>query len=81
MFTGLHVIEAQVLNHIPADVPYYSIIDTYLDLLRAGEKLYAYETLDYWNDLGQFDRYKEVDHALKTGTLKLGHITLGKGEQ
>lgn len=74
MFTGLHVIEAQVLEDIPTNVPYYSIIDTYLDLLRAKKKLFAYTTKGYWNDLGQLDRYKQADHALKTGTLKLRHI-------
>lgn len=74
MFTGLHVIETQVLESIPKNIPYYSIIDTYLDLLRSGKKLFAYITKDYWNDLGQLDRYNAVDHALRTGALKLGHI-------
>ncbi len=75
MFTGLHIIEARVLDGIPGDVPYYSIIDTYLDLLRAGKKLSAYITQGYWNDLGALDRYYEVDHALETGKLTLSHMT------
>lgn len=75
MFTGLHIIEPRVLNGISGNIPYTSIIDRYLDLLRAEEKLFAYVTKGYWNDLGQLDRYHEVDHALNTGALKLGHMT------
>ncbi|NOY85169.1 MAG: nucleotidyltransferase family protein [Nitrospirae bacterium] len=74
MFTGLHVIEPCVLSDIPENIPYTSIIDTYIDLLRAKETLFGYETKHYWNDLGQLDRYNAVDHALNTGALKLGHI-------
>lgn len=74
MFTGLHVIEPQVLNIIPENIPYFSIIDTYVDLLRTGKKLFAYVTKDYWNDLGEIDRYNQVNQALTDGTLKMGHI-------
>jgi NDP-sugar pyrophosphorylase family protein len=78
IFTGLHVISPQVLELIPANIPYFSIIDTYLDLLRSGKKLFAYETKDYWNDLGEIDRYNQVDQALTNGTLKLSFIAGNK---
>ena len=81
MFTGLHVIEPRVLTDIPAGIPYYSIIDTYLDMLRAGRKLFAYVTDGYWNDLGALPRYHQTNHALETGLLRLSHITGMKGEE
>ncbi len=73
MFTGLHIIEPAVLDYIPGHV-YYSIIETYLEMIAAKENLFGYITKGYWNDLGQIDRYEQVNQALESGQLQLAHI-------
>lgn len=73
MFTGLHLLNREVLDHIPVDQP-SSITDAYIEMLRQDIMLNAHITKDYWNDLGHIDRYTSVDRALKTGRLRLNHI-------
>lgn len=73
MFTGLHLINKEVLDFIPKEMS-SSIIDAYIKMLGQNKKLNAYITLDYWNDLGHIDRYHSVDRALKRGKLKLNTI-------
>jgi len=73
MFTGLHIVNREVLDYIPLDRP-SSITNAYITMLRQDIMLNAYITKDYWNDLGHIDRYTSVDRALKEGQLRLNHI-------
>jgi len=73
MFTGVHVLEPDVLNFIPYDQP-YCIIDAYLEMLRYKEKLFGYTTRGYWSDLGCMDRYQTANRELESGALHLSHI-------
>lgn len=73
MFTGLHVLEPRILSYIPLN-RYYSITDAYIDMLRNKERLVGYITKEYWNDLGQIDRVRQVEHDMKEGKLQLSHL-------
>ncbi len=77
MFTGLHILDPTVLGYIPAGRP-YSIIDAYLKMLGANEKLFGFISEGYWNDLGHIDRYHETNQAFKGGRLSLNHMQGGK---
>ncbi len=59
-FTGIHVIDPEVLGHIPGDQP-YSIIDAYQSVLDHGQRLNAHlpKTL-YWRDIGTPDQYRQT---------------------
>ncbi len=73
MFTGLHILDPAALSYIPENTP-YSIIDAYIDMIRSNEKLMAFITEGYWNDLGQHERYQEAQKSIDSGTLQLGFL-------
>ncbi len=60
LFTGIHVVEPEVFNHIPDASP-RSIIPIYLDLIRAGQRLGGV-VLDEgeWSDLGTLAEYEQM---------------------
>jgi NDP-sugar pyrophosphorylase family protein len=54
---GVYAFERRVLDHIPNDQK-FDIPDLIQTLLRAGEPLAAYESDDYWMDIGRPDDYE-----------------------
>lgn len=63
-FTGIHVLNPEVLAIIPADSP-ISIIDCYLQLISRGKKVMAYVVKEqYWRELGSLERYLQVHQEL-----------------
>ena len=56
-FTGIHIIEPQILSHIPKN-RFYNIIDCYQKLIREGNPIRAYISKGhYWRDVGTIDSY------------------------
>ena len=56
-FTGIHIIEPELLNHIPDGV-FSNIIDCYRMLIRRGESIKAYVSEGhYWRDVGTIKSY------------------------
>jgi NDP-sugar pyrophosphorylase family protein len=67
-FTGIHVLNPEVLQRIPAGKP-VSIIDVYRDLLKGGARLKAFlPHTGVWQDIGTPDRY--LDAAYTAMALK-----------
>jgi mannose-1-phosphate guanylyltransferase len=63
-FTGIHVLDPQVLAGIPAETP-VSIIDCYLKLVASGAKVMAHVVQEqYWRELGSLDSYLQVHQEL-----------------
>jgi len=63
-FTGIHVLNPEVLAIIPADIP-ISIIDCYLQLISRGKKVMAHVVKEqYWRELGSLERYLQVHQEL-----------------
>jgi len=63
-FTGIHVLNPEVLAIIPADIP-ISIIDCYLQLISRGEKVMAHVVKEqYWRELGSLEGYLQVHQEL-----------------
>jgi mannose-1-phosphate guanylyltransferase len=61
-FTGIHVINPEVLRTIPQDAP-YCIIECYKKLLEQGGTIRAYLATDhFWTDMGTPEDYLEL-HA------------------
>jgi len=59
-FTGIQVLEPQVLKYIPADTA-YSSIDAYKKILADGKKLRAFiAPKGMWQDIGTSQRYKQA---------------------
>lgn len=65
MFTGVHVLEPSVFSHMPGHKETFSIVDVYVDMLRAGERILGYETKRFWADLGTPERYESVKERME----------------
>ena len=68
---GVYVIEPELLERIPADTFMDFGQDLWPMLVAAGEPIYAYTTMAYWNDVGDLD-------ALRNGILDavLGNVRI-----
>ncbi len=56
-FTGIHIIEPEILNHIPKG-KFSNIIDCYRDLIRSGKSVRAHLSHGhYWRDIGTVESY------------------------
>jgi NDP-sugar pyrophosphorylase family protein len=57
-FTGIHIIQPELLDHIP-EVGFSSIIDCYRKLITAGKPIKSYIVCGhYWRDIGTVTSYK-----------------------
>ena len=55
---GVYVIEPELLDRIPAGTFYDFGEDVWPALVAAGEPIYAYTTMAYWNDVGGLDELR-----------------------
>ena len=56
-FTGIHIIEPEILSHIHRD-RFSNIIDCYQKLIREGSPIRAYISKEhYWRDVGTIESY------------------------
>jgi NDP-sugar pyrophosphorylase family protein len=56
---GVYVLEPALLDRIPADTYVDFGRDIWPSLVAAGEPVYAYMTMAYWNDVGNLDALRE----------------------
>jgi NDP-sugar pyrophosphorylase family protein len=69
-FAGIHVISRRFLK-LMTEEGIFSIIDTYLRLAGAGERIQAFRADQYyWRDLGRPANLREAEEDLKRGVLK-----------
>jgi mannose-1-phosphate guanylyltransferase len=69
---GTYLLEAEVLDAIPAGRPVSIERETFPQLIAAGKPLYAYTTTDYWIDLGKPEAYLASHRHIFDGTMPLG---------
>lgn len=67
-FTGIHVINPEVLDLVPPG-KFYSIIDCYRTLLAAGGIIRAEIVDGYWTDIGTPADYLALHAGLLSGTI------------
>lgn len=68
-FTGLHVLNPEVLSVIPAHEE-YSIIDCYRQLIQQGRPIAVHRVDDcFWTDMGTVEDYLLLHGGLLTGTI------------
>ncbi|MEK7747616.1 MAG: nucleotidyltransferase family protein [Nitrospirota bacterium] len=73
MFTGIHIITPKVFDYIPPGT-FYSITDSYIEMLKKEEHLCGYFMDGYWNDIGVEARYQEVSQGIKEGKIRLRYM-------
>jgi len=68
-FTGLHVLDPDVLSGIPENEE-YSIIDLYRQLLKQGKAISSIRVDDcFWTDMGTVEDYLALHSGLLTGEI------------
>ncbi|HEY5339789.1 MAG TPA: NDP-sugar synthase [Candidatus Aquilonibacter sp.] len=68
---GTYLLEAEVLDAIPAGRPVSIERETFPQLIAAGKPLYAFTTADYWIDLGKPEAYLAAHRHIFDGTMPL----------
>lgn len=77
-FTGIHIIEPEIFNHMPDD-DVFNIIDLYRKLIKKGIDIMGYAFNDhYWYDIGTISSYLKVNRWLMGGKrlIKGEHSTV-----
>jgi len=71
-FTGIHVINPEVLSHIPPGV-FSDIIECYRRLIRMGKPVWACLVQGhYWRDIGSIHSYLEANRELASNSFVIG---------
>lgn len=68
---GVYVVEPELLDRIPADIPYDFGTDVWPALVAAGEPVYAYTTMAYWNDVGGLDELRNSILDAVSGRVRI----------
>ena len=71
--TGIYVLEAEVLRHVPADRPYDFSKELFPLLLEMGRPLYGYVMDGYWQDIGNLDQYRQANFDAFDERVSLDH--------
>src|SRR5207247_10170445 len=67
--TGIYVIEPEVFDHIPPDVPFDFSKDLFPILLDKGEPIYGYVADGYWCDVGNVEAYMRAHQDIRNGKV------------
>ncbi|MCX7738246.1 MAG: sugar phosphate nucleotidyltransferase [Hydrogenothermaceae bacterium] len=70
--TGIYVIEPEILDYIPANIPFDFSKELFPKLMKEGITLYGYNAKGYWRDVGNPESYREVNKEILEGKIKLG---------
>jgi mannose-1-phosphate guanylyltransferase/mannose-1-phosphate guanylyltransferase/phosphomannomutase len=68
---GVYVIEPELLERIPKDTFYDFGEHMWPALVAAGEPVYAYTTMAYWNDVGGLDELRNSILDAVTGRVRI----------
>ena len=68
---GVYVIEPELLDRVPADTFYDFGEDVWPALVAAGEPVYAFTTMAYWNDVGGLDELRNSILDAVSGRVRL----------
>ncbi|MDM7273184.1 sugar phosphate nucleotidyltransferase [Sulfurihydrogenibium azorense] len=69
--TGIYVIEPEILNYIPDNLPFDFSKDLFPKLMKEGITLYGYNAKGYWRDVGNPESYREVNKDILLDKVKL----------
>lgn len=68
---GVYVIEPQLLDRVPPDTFYDFGEHVWPSLVAAGEPVYGYTTMAYWNDVGGLDELRNSILDAVTGRVRI----------
>ena len=87
--TGIYVLDPEVLKHVPADRPYDFSKELFPLLLEMGRPIYGYVCDGYWQDIGNFEQFRQANFDALEERVRLsipgirlrGNIWIGEGAQ
>jgi len=77
MFTGLQILEPAVFSYMPSDLSVFSIVEVYLAMIRAGERVMGFETKGFWTDLGTPESYGRFLERVNNAEFDLDRFVRG----
>ncbi len=85
--TGIYVLDAEVLKHVPTDRPYDFSKELFPLLLEMGRPIYGFVLDGYWQDIGNLDQYRQANfdaldekvHLEIPGIRIRGNVWVGEG--
>jgi len=69
--TGIYVIEPEILDYIPDNIPFDFSKDLFPKLMKEGIALYGYNAKGYWRDVGNPESYREVNKDILKEKVKI----------
>jgi mannose-1-phosphate guanylyltransferase/phosphomannomutase len=87
--TGIYVFRPEIFRYIPKAKFYDFARDVWPKLLKRGERIFGYETEEYWCDIGNLLEYRRGQNDALEGKIKLDipgergnrNVWIGKGTQ
>ncbi len=85
--TGIYIFEPMIFKYIPKNRFYDFGHDLWPLLLKKKERIYAYETKEYWCDIGNLSEYRKAQSDVLSGKVKINipgekvkkNVWVGKG--
>ena len=74
MFTGIHILEPEVLDLIPKGVYSDTVTDIYIPYIKSGGKIAAHVAEGEWFELSTIPRYLDISLAM----MKAGDVHFGR---
>jgi NDP-sugar pyrophosphorylase family protein len=68
---GIYILERSILDRIPSEGAQSFERDLFPSMLQEGARVYAYLTHDYWQDIGNPQKYLEATFGIISGRTKL----------
>ncbi len=69
--TGIYMMEPEILDFIPPNVPFDFSKDLFPLLMEKGVEMFGFHAVGYWKDVGNPDAYREVHQDILQGRVKL----------
>src|SRR5215212_6931541 len=69
--TGIYIFEPEVLEYIPEGTFFDFARDVFPRLLWAGERFVGYEGEFYWSDIGTVEAYRQAQHDVLLGKVRV----------
>ncbi len=69
--TGIYILEPEVLEYIPAGIPFDFSRDLFPFLLKERRPLYGFIASGYWCDIGDLQQYRQTNFDFLAGRVNL----------
>ncbi len=70
-FTGIHIVERRILETLPKETNICLVTEIYPAILAAGGRIHAFETSDFFADVGTPETYLEAQRQILSDPTKL----------